>query len=48
VFHLLLLERVLLMQELLGHSNIETTMRYTHVSRQQLKNVISPLDGLDL
>ncbi|HEX8333412.1 MAG TPA: tyrosine-type recombinase/integrase [Segetibacter sp.] len=37
-----------LIQELLGHSNIETTMRYTHVSRRQLQNIISPLDNLDL
>ncbi len=33
-------------QELLGHNDIKTTMRYIHVSEQQLKNVKSPLDNL--
>ncbi|RYE16527.1 MAG: hypothetical protein EOP45_17355 [Sphingobacteriaceae bacterium] len=33
-------------QELLGHSDIKTTMRYIHVSKQSLKNVKSPLDKL--
>lgn len=31
-------------QELLGHSNPNTTMIYTHVSRGKLKNIKSPLD----
>lgn len=33
-------------QELLGHSNLATTERYTKVSKEQIKKVKSPLDGL--
>lgn len=33
-------------QELLGHNDIKTTMRYIHVSKQSLKNVKSPLDNI--
>ncbi|PTQ89490.1 integron integrase [Agitococcus lubricus] len=34
-------------QELLGHSDVRTTMIYTHVLNQGGKGVISPLDRLD-
>ncbi|RYE30530.1 MAG: integrase [Sphingobacteriaceae bacterium] len=37
---------VKLIQELLGHSDIKTTMRYIHVSSKSLRNVKSPLDKL--
>ena len=33
-------------QELLGHNDIKTTLRYTHVSKQTIKNIKSPLDTI--
>lgn len=35
-----------IIQKLLGHSKLETTQIYTHVSNFQIKNIKSPLDDL--
>lgn len=35
-----------IIQELLGHNSITTTMRYTHVARKTLQQIESPLDKL--
>ena len=32
-------------QELLGHSHVQTTMMYTHVARKNRLGVVSPLDS---
>jgi len=34
-------------QELLGHSSIRTTERYTHVAKRRTLSIISPLDTID-
>jgi integrase/recombinase XerD len=36
-----------LIQAMLGHSSLNTTQMYTHISSEQMKNVKNPLDLLD-
>ncbi len=36
------------LKELLGHKNIQTTMIYTHVSNTVKRNIISPIEYLNL
>ena len=33
-------------QEILGHNDMKTTLRYTHVSQKNIRNIKSPLDTL--
>ncbi len=40
-------ENILMIQQLLGHENLETTRIYTHISQEQIKKVRSPLDTLN-
>lgn len=37
-----------IIQKLLGHNDIKTTLRYLHTSHKDLMNIISPLYDLDL
>lgn len=41
-------ENLLVIQQLLGHENLETTRIYIHISQDQIKNVKSPLDNLNI
>jgi integrase/recombinase XerD len=37
-----------MIQKLLGHNSIKTTLRYLHTSNKDLLKIISPLDDLKL
>ena len=39
---------VTMIQKLLGHNDLKTTLRYLHTSNKDLLKIISPLDDLDL
>jgi len=36
------------LQEILGHNSPKTTMLYTHLSGQDIRNIQSPLDDMDI
>jgi integrase/recombinase XerD len=38
---------VTFIQQLLGHNDLKTTLRYIHVSKKNLKNIKSPLDSME-
>jgi len=38
---------VTMIQKLLGHNDIRTTLRYLHITNRDLLNVFSPIDGLN-
>ena len=35
-------------QNLLGHNSLKTTEKYTHIATNSFKDIITPLDSLDL
>ena len=39
---------IAVLQKLLGHSSIKTTLIYTHISKKTLHGVINPLDSMDI
>jgi site-specific recombinase XerD len=39
---------VRIIQELLGHNSLSTTMRYAHISKKELGRIESPLERSDL
>ncbi len=39
---------VTMIQKLLGHNDLKTTLRYLHTSNKDLMKIISPLDDLKL
>ncbi len=39
---------VTMIQKILGHNDIKTTLRYLHTSNRDLLKIISPLDDLKL